>query len=410
MCAAPSLSPLAPSFALTDDQHTGLEEAAEGAGARARDGQGGRDEDEETARAYDDDEEEAEEEEEEEEVIEVTEEEMLKLLDRDRDPFIVCSSLFRPLPEDAHDRLKVLTPGAARHLIERGYLVMDAALPPAAARELAAAARDAFDGGLMVPAASLGADSDEHRYTDRSARSDAILWLSPGGGDYSNADADADTNAAAEVRSRVRGALSFLDALRGDLETFTALNRGVTELQLAAYPGSGAHYVRHRDALPDDGSEAEQRRVTAIVYANEAWAEADGGALRLWAPTEDASSDFDPDAGCACHAPGARGVQWEPRSSSPELQALSVGGPPSLPSGNPSPRPSDGALSVGLPEASQGDVDGGSVNETELARAPKRYVDIAPLAGRAVVFLSGCCDHEVRPAAAFRVALTAWMQ
>jgi len=35
---------------------------------------------------------------------------------------------------------------------------------------------------------------------------------------------------------------------------------------------------------------------------------------------------------------------------------------------------------------------------------------VAPLAGRVVVFLSGCMDHEVAPAFFDRVALTAWCQ
>jgi hypothetical protein len=44
-----------------------------------------------------------------------------------------------------------------------------------------------------------------------------------------------------------------------------ALRQRAAEYQLALYPGGGAQYVRHRDALPDDGSEDHQRRVRAAL-------------------------------------------------------------------------------------------------------------------------------------------------
>lgn len=37
-------------------------------------------------------------------------------------------------------------------------------------------------------------------------------------------------------------------------------------------------------------------------------------------------------------------------------------------------------------------------------------LDVAPLAGRLVVFLSGAIDHAVLPSQRPRVALTAWCQ
>lgn len=42
---------------------------------------------------------------------------------------------------------------------------------------------------------------------------------------------------------------------QGDLSYLLQLRRHTAEFQLAVYPGSGAQYHRHRDALPDDGSE-----------------------------------------------------------------------------------------------------------------------------------------------------------
>lgn len=41
---------------------------------------------------------------------------------------------------------------------------------------------------------------------------------------------------------------------------------------------------------------------------------------------------------------------------------------------------------------------------------PEPILDLAPLGGRAVIFLSGAVEHAVLPTSSFRVALTAWCQ
>lgn len=56
------------------------------------------------------------------------------------------------------------------------------------------------------------------------------------------------------------------------------------EYQLAYYSADGAKYDKHRDAMPDDGTEVEQRRVTCILYTAADWAPSHGGALRAWIP------------------------------------------------------------------------------------------------------------------------------
>lgn len=55
---------------------------------------------------------------------------------------------------------------------------------------------------------------------------------------------------------------------------------------MAHYPGNGAGYVRHCDnhCSLGAGSDCNGRRVTAIVYLNPSWAEADGGELLLFRP------------------------------------------------------------------------------------------------------------------------------
>lgn len=66
------------------------------------------------------------------------------------------------------------------------------------------------------------------------------------------------------------------EALRLELNRTAYLGLQRFDLQLARYD-AGARYVRHRDAFPG----GDNRRVTAIVYLNEAWCPEHGGQLRL---------------------------------------------------------------------------------------------------------------------------------
>ena len=63
----------------------------------------------------------------------------------------------------------------------------------------------------------------------------------------------------------VGDALTYHRDIQEDLAEAMALRQRAAEYQLALYPGGGAQYVRHRDALPDDGSEDHQRRVRAAL-------------------------------------------------------------------------------------------------------------------------------------------------
>ena len=56
-------------------------------------------------------------------------------------------------------------------------------------------------------------------------------------------------------------AFSCLQELQDDLQEILQLHRRAAEYQLACYPSSGSQYVRHRDALPDDGADLMQRKV-----------------------------------------------------------------------------------------------------------------------------------------------------
>ncbi|KAL3157277.1 hypothetical protein ABBQ38_001510 [Trebouxia sp. C0009 RCD-2024] len=86
-----------------------------------------------------------------------------------------------------------------------------------------------------------------------------------------------------ETSARVQ-AMQVLQDLQTDLHAAMRLEKRSAEYQLAVYMGAGSQYVKHRDALPDDGADPNQRRVTAILYANPDWAPGHGGELRLWIP------------------------------------------------------------------------------------------------------------------------------
>jgi SM-20-related protein len=65
--------------------------------------------------------------------------------------------------------------------------------------------------------------------------------------------------------------------LMEQLNVSTGLGLLSFQLQLGHYPGGGALYVRHTDALPDNNP----RRVTAVIYLNPGWQPEHGGHLRL---------------------------------------------------------------------------------------------------------------------------------
>lgn len=53
--------------------------------------------------------------------------------------------------------------------------------------------------------------------------------------------------------------------VQADLHKVMRLERGTAEYQLAVYVGGGSQYVKHRDALPDDGADPNQRRVSCRI-------------------------------------------------------------------------------------------------------------------------------------------------
>jgi SM-20-related protein len=65
--------------------------------------------------------------------------------------------------------------------------------------------------------------------------------------------------------------------LMAELNASTQLELLSFQLQLGYYPGNGARYVRHVDALPGKNV----RQVTAVLYLNPSWRREHAGHLRL---------------------------------------------------------------------------------------------------------------------------------
>lgn len=137
-----------------------------------------------------------------------------------------------------------------------GFTVAASFLGPELAKAASDAAAQALAAGSFHRAGvRRGADHQ----VDDGVRGDSILWL--------------DESAAEPWRSvRAR-----FDELRLELNERAYLGLRRIELQLAHYPGTGAHYQRHRDAFPGD----DNRRFTAIVYLNPRWSPEHGGQLQL---------------------------------------------------------------------------------------------------------------------------------
>lgn len=82
------------------------------------------------------------------------------------------------------------------------------------------------------------------------------------GGSTDSAGASDSTKSLSDGDSKV---CILLQDLQADLHSIMRLEKRSAEYQLAVYMGSGSQYVKHRDALPDDGADPNQRRVGQIT-------------------------------------------------------------------------------------------------------------------------------------------------
>lgn len=139
-------------------------------------------------------------------------------------------------------------------LADHGWCVVPDFLSHAQTRALSAECRDMHDAQLLTPA-RVGADR-----AATSLRGDSTRWFQP------------------EALSTPQQAFADrIEALRIALNRDLFLGLVESESHYAVYrPGAG--YARHLDRLRNNDS----RVISAVFYLNEAWQDADGGALRLY--------------------------------------------------------------------------------------------------------------------------------
>ena len=160
---------------------------------------------------------------------------------------------------------------AADDLESQGYTIVPAFVSPATVAALRARA-DALDAAGELRAAGVGRGAQ--RVVDAGARGDRIRWIDP-----------------REDDSAEQALHAALDAVRLGVNRALALGLFDVELHYALYP-PGARYAPHVDRFRDD----DARVLSCVLYLNDAWTQADGGALRLHL-ARDATIDVLPVAG-----------------------------------------------------------------------------------------------------------------
>lgn len=170
------------------------------------------------------------------------------------------------------------------------------------------------------------------------------------------------------------------------------------------------------------------RRVTAICYlrgSGSPWQAQDGGSLRVYPPATSKSepdvASSDSDNRVVFKFASQLGLSEESNSQQQkqqqelqqQLPSQNLGGcgggkDESNEESDPLPAPSCGGGGDG---DGAGDAGGGGDGIGDRGDGQRHdFVDIAPLVGRAVVFLSGAVEHEVLPVTGTlpRAALTTW--
>jgi SM-20-related protein len=150
-----------------------------------------------------------------------------------------------------------LTDTEIQRLGETGWFFRDDWLGKDTASAAASAAKDARSSGRLK-AAGVGRGGD-HRL-DGGIRGDLISWVTQ-----------------EDLVPAFKAVHDAFDSLRTELNEKAYVGLRKFELQLAVYPGHGERYQRHKDAFVGD----DNRRMTAIVYLNQAWRPEHGGQLRI---------------------------------------------------------------------------------------------------------------------------------
>lgn len=199
---------------------------------------------------------------------------------------------------------------------------------------------------------------------------------------------------------------------------------GEERLETGGASGGGAEIGTTSCGSGDIGGSVSYRRVTAICYLRgngTPWEASDGGALRLYPPAR--ASDGEDTSGRVSTNDARTKVIFKnfdvPVNANNEGSDIDDTNPQgqaereqeNLDSGVKAPVRS-------TPEGVHADTDGEALNRDEGRESSRDYkvgdgvefLDVAPVAGRAVVFLSGAVEHEVLQVTGPlpRAALTTW--
>jgi SM-20-related protein len=141
-------------------------------------------------------------------------------------------------------------------LADQGWCVLPDFLPADTVAQLRAECLDRHAAGGFHDA-GVGAG---HATVVSEVRGDRIMWVE---GD--------------DAHPAVRAYLAATETLRQAVNREFFLGLHELEAHFAVYP-EGGYYKKHLDRFRDD----DRRTLTAIVYLNQDWTEADGGMLRFW--------------------------------------------------------------------------------------------------------------------------------
>jgi SM-20-related protein len=141
-------------------------------------------------------------------------------------------------------------------LADKGWCVLPDFLPAATVAALRAECQARNSAGAFH-AAGIGPGAAA---VVAEVRGDRILWVEP-----------------SDPHPAVRQYNEATEALREAVNREFFLGLHELEAHFAVYP-AGAAYKKHLDRFRAD----DRRTLTAIVYLNQDWTEADGGLLRFW--------------------------------------------------------------------------------------------------------------------------------
>ena len=184
-------------------------------------------------------------------------------------------------------------PAIVSDLCRRGYTVVDRFLSSTSAATEVRSGIESLDRAGRLRLGKIQSGTNQSANT--SSRTDRIAFLPSiqPRSEKQKANAAASTVIPVEeCPAALRAFTQAADAMRAQLTEQDRLVDRVggslddCNFMCACYPGGGARYVKHRDALPYKAG----RKLTVIYYLNAAWRPGDGGELRIW-PSADEDSE-----------------------------------------------------------------------------------------------------------------------